>query len=113
MDGFVSAYSKTTGKKQRVPEHWIGHPVLGRNLALTPSAIAAVQEEVGEQPSESWKREDLDAHALKLGLDTTGLSNKGEVVAAIETAVVEAEEHQDSGDDPSPDQDPGDGEEEE
>lgn len=116
MDGFVSAYSTITGKKQRVPAHFIGHPVLGRNLELAPAAVAAAQNAVVEEvgpPSESWKREELDAHALTLGLDTSDLPNKGEVLAAIETAVAEAAAAQDSGDSSSSDQNPGDGEEEE
>lgn len=104
MDGFVSAYSKSTGLKQRIPRHWIGHPVLGRDFELTPSAKAAVIEEIGD-PSESWKREDLDKHAQKLGLDTTDLPNKGEVLAAIEAAAAEADT-QDSDDDPSSDETP-------
>lgn len=33
---FVTAYSKTTGAKQRVPEHWLGHKVLGADLRKTP-----------------------------------------------------------------------------
>lgn len=37
MNGFVTAYSKSTGKKVRVPEHFIGHPVLGKDLQKTPS----------------------------------------------------------------------------
>lgn len=33
---FVDAYSKTTGKKQRVPAYFLDHPVLGKNLRKTP-----------------------------------------------------------------------------
>lgn len=32
----VRAYDKNTGRKHTVPERWIGHPVLGRNLRKTP-----------------------------------------------------------------------------
>lgn len=116
MYGKISAYSKSTGEKQLIPKHWIGHPVLGRDFELTPSAVAAAQQavvqEVGE-PSESWKREDLDKHAHTLGLDTTGLPNKGEVLAAIQAAVAEAENTQDSDDNPSPDETPATGDTEE
>lgn len=39
----IPAYDKTTGKKLEhyVPEHWIGHPRLGKNLAKTPRHKAA------------------------------------------------------------------------
>ena len=36
MSEFVTVYSKTTGEKQRVPEHWLGHKVLGADLRKTP-----------------------------------------------------------------------------
>lgn len=32
----ITVYSKTTGKQQRIPEHWWGHPVLGRDFRKTP-----------------------------------------------------------------------------
>lgn len=35
---FVLVYSKSTGRKHRVPEHWLGHPVLGANIRKTPLA---------------------------------------------------------------------------
>lgn len=101
---FVSAYSKSTGKKQRVPRHFIGHPVLGNNLELAPSArvaeAAALEAERGE-PSESWLRGDLDKFAEDLGLDTTKLPNKGEVVAAIEKSLAEANTQNADGTPPS------------
>jgi len=34
---FIDAYDTRTGKRVAVPDHWIGHPVLGRGYALTPS----------------------------------------------------------------------------
>jgi hypothetical protein len=40
-DGFVDAYSKRTGKKVRVPGHFIGHPVLGKGFNKTPRQKAA------------------------------------------------------------------------
>jgi hypothetical protein len=40
-DGFVDAYSKRTGKKVRVPEHFLGHPVLGKGFNKTPRQKAA------------------------------------------------------------------------
>lgn len=40
--GFVYVYDNRTGEKipNPVPEHYIGHPVLGRNLSLTPTEKA-------------------------------------------------------------------------
>lgn len=36
MGKFVPVYSKTTGLKHRVPEHWLDHPVLGKGFRKTP-----------------------------------------------------------------------------
>lgn len=33
----VKAYRKDTGEIVRVPEHWIGHPTLGKPFRKTPS----------------------------------------------------------------------------
>lgn len=84
MDGFVEVYSKTTGKKHHVPEHWVNHPVLGKNFAETPSARASKAGAPEGDPSEAWTRAQLDDHAAGLGIDTSALPNKGEVFAAIE-----------------------------
>lgn len=40
---FVDAYSKKTGKKHVVPEHFLDHRVLGKDLARTPRSAAAGQ----------------------------------------------------------------------
>lgn len=37
---FVNAYNTRTGRKSRIPEHWLGHPRLGREYRLTPSSLA-------------------------------------------------------------------------
>ena len=44
-DGFVEAYSKKTGQKQVIPEHWLDDPVLGKDFELTPSAKAQAAAE--------------------------------------------------------------------
>lgn len=36
MAKFIEAYVSATGEKQRVPEHWIDHPVLWKGLRRTP-----------------------------------------------------------------------------
>lgn len=84
MGGSVEVYSKTTGKKHIVPEHWLNHPVLDKNFAETPSSVASKAGAPEGDPSEAWTRAQLDQHAAGLGFDTTALPNKGEVIAAIE-----------------------------
>lgn len=86
-DGFVEAYAKSTGLKQEIPQHWLNHPVLGRNFELTPSSRAG--EEKGA-PDGTWTRAQLDQHAAELGLDPAGLPNKAAVLEAI-TAAAEAD----------------------
>jgi hypothetical protein len=39
-DGFVNAYSTTTGDKHRIPAHWVDHPVLGKGFRKTPKQNA-------------------------------------------------------------------------
>lgn len=76
-EGFVEAYSTRTGSKQVVPKHYIGHPVLGRNLRLTPSAeahlgaeeAAELEQRQGEVPTESWTHKQLDQYATDRGID--------------------------------------------
>lgn len=36
----VEAYRKDTGEKVRVPERWLGHPVLGKPFTATPPQAA-------------------------------------------------------------------------
>ena len=67
MSEFVNAYAKSTGKKQRIPKHWLGHPVLGRDFQLTPSARAAEEADQtvvidGDDPGPvtTWFHTDLD-----------------------------------------------------
>lgn len=39
-DNFVTAYSVKTGEPQRIPRHWLEHPVLGKNYRLKPARKA-------------------------------------------------------------------------
>jgi hypothetical protein len=41
MDQFVDVYAKDTGKKHRIPPHWLDHPVLGKPFRKTPKTRAA------------------------------------------------------------------------
>lgn len=36
MPKFVEVFAKATGRKQHVPETWLDHPVLGRDIRKTP-----------------------------------------------------------------------------
>lgn len=38
---FVTVYDKRTGRKHIVPEHFIGHAVLGKDIVKTPRSVAA------------------------------------------------------------------------
>lgn len=117
---FVEAYSTVTGRKQRVPEHFIGHPVLGRNLSLTPSAKAAASpvnsvefgqadravtgdqtsdqtsDQVDEvelpegDPTEEWTVAQLEQYATGHDIDLTGATRKADVLAAITTHLQDA-----------------------
>lgn len=116
MDDFVSVYSKTTGIKQRVPKSWLEHPALGRDFQREPLEEVEAAEVVEDQPvepTESWKREDLDQHALTLnGLDTSEMRNKADVLAAIAAAAAE-QANQDPGGTPPSDETPATGDTEE
>lgn len=81
MPKFIEVYATATGRKQLVPEHYIGHPVLGAGISLLPSQRDQAQPE-GE-PDMSWNRKQLDAYAVTLGLGTTDLATKADVLTAI------------------------------
>lgn len=87
MDGFVTAYSKANGKKQRVPEHYLNHPVLGANLTLTPQVPTGEAYPEGA-PSADWTSAQLQAYADAHDVDLTGSkASKADMVAAIATAL--------------------------
>ena len=81
-EGMVEVYSKTTKEKQNVPAHWIDHPVLGRDFAVTPHGQA--QQQLATGPTEDWRLEELRDYADHHGVDRTGLRSKAETLAAIE-----------------------------
>lgn len=71
---FVTAVN-ARGEKQRIPAHYLDHPVLGRGFRLPPSTLAT--------PSMSWNREQLDERATALGLDAASYATKADVLDAI------------------------------
>lgn len=42
---FVDAYNVETGAKQRIPAHWLTHPVFGVTFAPTPSSKARARKD--------------------------------------------------------------------
>lgn len=107
-DGHVEVYAKSTGAKQSVPEHWLSHPVLGRDFSKTPltkaiEARAAGADSPSGEPSDAWTREQLDLHAAGLNVDTTGLPNKAAVLDAITEATEAAAQAALAGDPTDPD----------
>ncbi|GAW54745.1 hypothetical protein [Nocardioides sp. PD653] len=46
-DGFVDVYSTATGKKHRVPAHFMTNPRLSRPFRKTPKATAAETRALG------------------------------------------------------------------
>lgn len=91
MSEFVTVYAKSTGKKQRIPAHWIDHPVLGKDFALTPSQKA--KDRITGTPDGDWKVAELEEYADAHGVDRTGLKKKADLLDAIAS----------SGEDPSTD----------
>jgi len=51
MSKFVEVVASATGQKQRIPEHWVNHPVLGAPFKSKPSARAA--KPAGSEAKES------------------------------------------------------------
>lgn len=47
----VAAYRKDTGEKVYVPEHWIGHPRLGKPFNKTPRQKAADAQKTDKAPA--------------------------------------------------------------
>lgn len=84
---FVTAYSTATGRKQRVPRHFIGHPVLGKGIRLAPSAEQYEPDVTGEEPSEDWPLEKLRDYASSRGVDLAGARSKSAVLTAITTSL--------------------------
>ncbi|MEV5001942.1 hypothetical protein [Nocardioides sp. LML1-1-1.1] len=108
-DGFVEVYAKSTGAKQSVPEHWLSHPVLGRDFSKTPLTKAIETRAAGTvtpgrgEPSDAWTREQLDLHAAGLNVDSTDLPNKAAVLDAITEATEAAAQAALAGDPTDPD----------
>ena len=53
---FTDAVVKATGKKQRVPEHWLDHPTIGAQFRLPPSSSAKAEKPVATEVKASGKK---------------------------------------------------------
>ncbi len=89
MATFVTVYSKSTGQKQRVPEHWLGHASLGKDFSKTPRQELADRVDPrfpNGYPAEEWKGAELKAYAEAHTFDLGTAKTKAEMVAAIAAA---------------------------
>lgn len=92
MPNFIQVVVTATGRKQWVPEHYLNHPVLGAGIQLPPSVRDKTLPE--GDPTKSWTRAHLDQYAARLGIGTTDLANKTEVLDAIAEHQAGIEAHQ-------------------
>lgn len=81
MSRFALAYDTRTGRKQRVPKHWFGHPVLGAHIRPVPSAGA--EFDPSSEPSDRWTVAQLKEYAAAHDVDVDGVSRKADLLAAI------------------------------
>lgn len=86
----VTAYSKTTGEKQIIPEEWL----TSKNPALNRFTTDPTQpsSELEGLPSDSWKVADLKAYAEDHSIDLGDATKKDDIVAAIAAAPYETKE---------------------
>lgn len=82
---FITAYSKSTGRPQQIPEGWLDHPVLGRDFQTAPpvteeSADGYEAHTVAELRMEIDRRNDSRDEADRIPV--SGL--KADLIAALE-----------------------------
>lgn len=87
MGKFVDVVN-SRGEEQRVPEHWLDHPVLGAKFRTPPD----VTEETPDgdvvpvdpnTPTEAWTIPDLVKFAEQHDIDLDGATRKGEILTAL------------------------------
>lgn len=83
MDDFVDVYAVATGRKQRVPRHFVDDPVLGRGIRLTPSQ-RELDGDLGPRPTQDSTVPEIEKYAKKAGIDLSGASDKTGKLTAIE-----------------------------
>lgn len=88
---FTMAYSTTTGKKSRIPKHWLTDQVQRSRWSLTPQVRDAATPYPDGDPSESWKGDQLQAYADAKSIDLTGhKGSKADMVTAINAGLAAA-----------------------
>lgn len=55
---FREVVAKATGKKQRVPEHWLDHPIFSKQFRLPPSVEAKQADEKPAAKKATEKKSD-------------------------------------------------------
>jgi len=40
----IDVYDTRTGRRHVIPDHWIGHPTLGRGYSIDPPSVAPATE---------------------------------------------------------------------
>lgn len=77
---FINAYSKATGRKQRVPAHFMTIPSLSRGLTLDdPNDIVAPERPARSAPKSAWV-----AFALASGVERAAALSKAQIIAALD-----------------------------
>jgi hypothetical protein len=90
MDDFIEVYAVATGRKQRVPRHFLDDPMLGAGIRKTPSQ-RELDGELGPRPTEETLVKDIDAWAEDADVDLSGLSTKTEKLTAVEAVFEHAD----------------------
>jgi hypothetical protein len=85
MPDFVDVIVTATGREERVPADWVGHPVLGVGITLVP--VAADPVDPAEAPTERNTVEEIDTFATDHGIDLGDASTKADKVAVIVQAL--------------------------
>lgn len=85
LSDFVEAYAISTGRKQRIPRHWLDDPVLGRDFAKTPSQ-RELDGDLPPRPPGDASTKEIEAFAEAADIDVTGVKKNADKLVAIEAA---------------------------
>lgn len=90
MDDFVEVYAIATGRKQRVPRHFVDDPVLGVGIRRTPSQ-RELDGDLGARPTADFTVKEIDKWAEAAGVDLASDANKDEKLVAVEAVFEHAD----------------------
>lgn len=91
LSEFADAYAISTGRKQRIPRHWLDDPVLGRDFRKTPSQ-RELDGDLPQRPPGDASTKEIEAFAEAAGLDLSGAKKNADKLVAIEAAFGPGEE---------------------